>query len=183
MSSSVKVKSIKKISAVGTPVYDISVPKYDNFVLGNGLVVHNCKPYQYLRSAIYEQRIRLFNKCDLLTKEAISLVRNNNTGKVDHEESGSKDQIDALCGSVFEASKYAEQYSFDYGDDIESTLEATLSDVNESSKQITIDFENELKRAMSNKVIDAKELDFGFGPSIPMANETGALISEGLMIW
>lgn len=142
-----------------------------------------CKPYQYLRSAIYEQRIRLFNKCDLLTKEAISLVRNNNTGKVDHEESGSKDQIDALCGSVFEASKYAEQYSFDYGDDIESTLEATLSDANESSKQITIDFENELKRAMSNKVIDAKELDFGFGPSIPMANETGALISEGLMIW
>ena len=35
-----KVKSVKKTNKV-LPVYDIEVPKYHNFVIGRGAVVHN----------------------------------------------------------------------------------------------------------------------------------------------
>ena len=188
MPSSVKIKSIKKISTSGTPVYDISVPKYNNFVLGNGLVVHNCKPYQYLRSAIYEQRMRLFKTCNLLTKEALELERNGNTGKIDHPDNkdASKDSIDAICGATFEASKYAEQYAFDYGDDLEASVDANMADYDEDKKQITLDFEEELKKAFKTTPAvqkSAKDLDFGFGPSVPMVDDSSVLISQGLMIW
>lgn len=37
-----KVKSVKKTS-IKAPVYDLEVPKYHNFVLANGVVVHNCR--------------------------------------------------------------------------------------------------------------------------------------------
>ena len=37
-----KVKSIKKTTKK-LPVYDLEVPKYHNFILKNGVVVHNCR--------------------------------------------------------------------------------------------------------------------------------------------
>ena len=37
-----KIKSIKKTDKK-LPVYDLEVPKYHNFVLSNGVVVHNCR--------------------------------------------------------------------------------------------------------------------------------------------
>lgn len=37
-----KVKSVKKTNKK-KPVYDLEVPKYHNFVLKNGVVVHNCR--------------------------------------------------------------------------------------------------------------------------------------------
>lgn len=35
-----KIKSIKKTEKI-LPVYDLEVPKYHNFALGNGIIVHN----------------------------------------------------------------------------------------------------------------------------------------------
>ena len=54
-----------------------------------------------------------------LFDEVISLEKNNNTGKVDHPPNGHKDVSDAVCGAVYNASKNAEQYAFDYGDDLD----------------------------------------------------------------
>ena len=147
-----------------------------------------CKPYQYFRSTLYEQRIRLFKNCNLLTKEALELERNGNTGKIDHPDNkgASKDSIDAICGATFEASKYAEQYAFDYGDDLEASVDANMIAYDEDKKQITLDFEEELKKAFKATPAaqqNAKDLDFGFGPSIPMVDDSSALISQGLMIW
>lgn len=147
---------------------------------------HICRPYQYFRSTIYEQRIRVFKKCDLLTNEVVSLERNGNTGKIDHPENGSKDLSDAICGATFEASKYAEQYAFDYGDDLEASVDANMADYDEDKKQITLDFEEELKKAFKATPAvqkSAKDLDFGFGPSVPMVDDSSVLISQGLMIW
>ena len=88
--------------------------------------------------------------------------------------------------ATFEASKYAEQYAFDYGDDLKASLDANMMDYDEDKKQITLDFEEELKKAFKATPTtqqNAKDLDFGFGPSIPMADDSSVLISQGLMIW
>ena len=46
-----------------------------------------CLPYAYLKNAIYEQRIIMYES-DLLTEELLGLERNGNTGKIDHPDGG-----------------------------------------------------------------------------------------------
>ena len=145
-----------------------------------------CKPYQYLRNAIYEQRVELY-KTTLLKEELIGLERDNNSGKIDHSTNGinSKDSADAVCGSIWNASRHAEELSIDFVEDIEATVEVSMSNsVDMTAEQITVDFAEEIKNVFSpiNRVtpIDPKQLDFGFGPSIPMESQ---YIAEGIMVW
>ena len=60
-----------------------------------------CLPYHYLKSAIYERRLLMYNKCDLLTDELVGLERKSD-GHVDHTREGinSKDQADAVTGAL-----------------------------------------------------------------------------------
>lgn len=103
-----------------------------------------CQPYQYLRSAIYEKRFQMY-KSDRLFDEFIDIERDLNTGKIDHTPNGHKDALDAVCGATFTASKYAEQYAFDYGEDLETTRQISVSQSLESQHaQINEDFQNEL---------------------------------------
>lgn len=105
----VKHIEIRKVDA--TPVYDIEVPEYNNFVLSNGSVVHNSVDmrqqlstmgfndvslvsldrtpdgYMALRSAIAEKRIALL-KLQHLEVELVQLERDNVTGKIDHPVNG-----------------------------------------------------------------------------------------------
>lgn len=148
-----------------------------------------CKPYQYLRNAIYEQRIDLY-KTVLLKEELIGLERDNNSGKIDHSANGinSKDSADGVCGAVWNAAQHAEEISIDFVEDIENTINVSMS--NEDSpalEQITVDFEEELKGMFNglptpqqNKQFDPSQIDFGFGPAIPMASE---YIYDGIMVW
>ena len=109
---------------------------------------HICKPYQYLKSTIYEERLEMYDSV-LLTEELIGLERDNNSGKIDHSPSGinSKDCADALCGAIFNASKHAEEYAFDYGETIDSISEVSSSrDYESDRKQLSVDFEHELGR-------------------------------------
>lgn len=109
---------------------------------------HFCEPYEYLKSTIYERRISTY-KTDLLTEEIINLEKNEN-GRVDHPMGGtvgSKDIADALCGSVFEASQHAEEFAYDYGEeDIENTVEINADESSDFKKQVTVAFEDELKK-------------------------------------
>lgn len=109
-----------------------------------------CKPYQYLKNTIYEERIKLFDHT-LLTEELIGLERNNNTGKVDHSPSGinSKDCADALCGSVWNASQHAEEYDFEYGENLDTLIDISNDSLySTEGRQIEIvSFEEELKKA------------------------------------
>lgn len=144
---------------------------------------HICKPYQYLRSTIYDERIEMYDS-QLLTDELIGLERDNNSGKIDHSPTGinSKDAADALCGAMWNASQNAEQFAFDYGEDLDNTLTVNKEVQNQDLDQVTLDFENELKSVFSgiNTSKEAKKLDFGFGPATEM---TGEFISQGIMIW
>jgi len=85
----------------------------------------------------------------LLTDEIIGLVRDGN-GKIDHSPSGinSKDTADAVCGSLYNASQHAEEYAFDYGEDldlIKKANDASSAMSLENKKQIVLDMEEELK--------------------------------------
>ena len=111
-----------------------------------------CKPYQYFKSTIYEKRIELLNN-KLLIDEIIDLERNINTGKVDHPDNGtrgSKDISDAVCGALFNASKNAELFAYEYGDLLEATLDGNDKSYILDQKQIVLNFEKELKQASQN---------------------------------
>lgn len=188
------------LSAKGYNYEILSVDKTDND--------HICKPYQYFKSTIYEKRLEIYDSQTLID-EIIDLERNINTGKVDHPDGGRKDVCDAVCGATFNASRHAEEFAFDYGESIDSTIKVSLTPTNESiKKQIQVDFEEELRslldpiskvkqqstqtniekeKAKFTNQIDKKDnanawkpTDFGFGASKPYKP---SLLKDGIIFW
>lgn len=126
------------LKAKGYPYEVLSVDRVDSD--------HICKPYQYLRSTIYDKRIELHNN-KLLIREITDLERNMATGKVDHPTDGSKDCADAVCGAVFNASKHAEEFAYDYGEQSEQLLRWNgISDGDSDAEQLALSMEEELKK-------------------------------------
>jgi hypothetical protein len=149
---------------------------------------HICKPYQYLRSTIYEERIEMYDSV-LLTEELIGLERDNNSGKIDHSQAGinSKDTADAVCGAIWNASQNAEQFAFEYGEDIETTIEVSSGSGSYDKKQINIDFENELMKTFGSDIEkkastqDGQFMDFGMGRATAQFNSN--YIANGIIAW
>ncbi len=106
----------------------------------------SCLPYAFFKSAIYERHIQIYKDCDLLTNEIVSLERLSD-GHIDHPQNGSKDQSDAVCGALFLASEFAEEYSYDYGENLEVSLDvnASVADDYKKHKMIT-EFQEELTK-------------------------------------
>ena len=139
-----------------------------------------CKPYLTLKNAIYEERIQLYPS-RLLKEELVGLERNNN-GKIDHGPSGinSKDAADALCGSIYNASKHAEEFAFEFGEDIDALIQSSQTQNTQiQQKQIMLDFEAELNRIhdplakrveQQTKEDNEVYMDFGLGQSKPYLN-------------
>lgn len=128
-----------------------------------------CLPYHYLKSVIFDHRLTMYEKCDLLTDELIGLERKSD-GHIDHTKAGidSKDQADAVCGALWAASKYSEEYSYRYGDNLDASLEANMEDANDTirKQQMILEFQNELtqlyteiaendKQKMNDNFLDA----------------------------
>lgn len=108
--------------------------------------------YAYLKSTIYERRMDVYSDCDFLTDEVLGLEREGD-GHIEHPEQGtqgSKDAIDAVTGALWNASKHADEYAYEYGENMKAMLDVN-EDVNKSDKkQITVAFEDELKRAYAD---------------------------------
>lgn len=103
-------------------------------------------PYAFFKSAIYERHIQLYKECNLLTEEIVSLERLSD-GHIDHPQNFSKDQSDAVCGALFLASEFAEEYAYDYGENLETSLDINTSASDEYRKQQMItEFQEELSR-------------------------------------
>lgn len=88
-------------------------------------------------------------KTELLYNELVQLERNNTNGKVDHPDGGrrgSKDQADALCGAVYTASKHADEYAYDYGENLEQILNVNTDNDAKMRRQMIVDFEQELHK-------------------------------------
>ena len=145
---------------------------------------HICLPYQYFRSTVYEERIEIYPNT-LLTEELLGLERDNNSGKIDHSPSGinTKDQADAVCGAVWNASQNAEQFAFDFGETIESAVSAnTAKDYASDMQQVAVDFELEMQKLLDplrESDTNTKYQDFGLGVAQPLP---GAFIGDGIII-
>lgn len=107
-----------------------------------------CEPYHYFKSTIYENRIEVY-KTKLLTDEIVGLERMSD-GHIDHTTAGvnSKDVSDAVCGSIFEASKHGDEFAYDYGETID-----TVIDVNSERNDIS-DLQNELNKNMAASLLN-----------------------------
>lgn len=102
-----------------------------------------CLPYQVFKNAIYEERIATY-PTKLLTSEIIGLIRDGN-GKIDHSPAGinSKDQADAVCGALYNASLHAEEFAFDYGESSEQLLR-----INSNSYEDDLSINKEFEQAL-----------------------------------
>ena len=58
----------------------------------------------------------------------------------------SKDVSDALCGAVFNASKHAEEFAYNYGETSEQLLRINSDEYDNDAQQLTLNLEEELKK-------------------------------------
>jgi hypothetical protein len=159
------------LKARGFPYEVLSVDRVDTDRIS--------KPYQYLKSTIYEKRVELYDSKNLID-ELIDLERNINTGKVDHPDGGKKDVSDALCGAVYNASKNAEQFAFEWGESLD-TITSTNSMISDSAlkQQIVVEFEEELKKAFNKNMPTQANNSNQSKQNQPVM----PLIKDGIIIW
>lgn len=148
-----------------------------------------CVPYQHLKSVVYEKRMSMYNSKRLLD-EFLDIERNIDNGKIDHSRNGHKDALDAVCGAIFTASKYAEEYAFDYGETLDTIKTVSANhDYASEREQIAVDFQNELNKmfgssghSQDNKKSNEKSdgfTDFGFGKSVPLQTQ---YLANGIVV-
>lgn len=175
------IRDIQHIKVEAKPVYDIEVPKYNNFVLGNGVIVHNSVDmrqqlstmgfhdvslvsldrspdgYMALRSAIAEKRIALLN-LPHLEVELAQLERDNVTGKIDHPLTGSKDGADGLAGALYNALLHEKDLANDISDLVDIMVET--NDVHVSTAEVVhtsepvIQTDSEQPKLTSQEIIE-----------------------------
>jgi hypothetical protein len=143
----------QQLKADGFKTKILSVDRVDN--------TKTCLPYAFFKSAIYERHIQMYKDCQLLTEEIVSLERLSD-GHIDHPQNGSKDQADAVCGSLYLASEFAEEYSYDYGENLDTSLEVNEVSDDYRKQQMILDFQEELTKiytdmALANETIDYKK--------------------------
>ena len=67
----------------------------------------------------------------------------------------SKDQSDGFAGSVYSASQFSDQYSYEYGDNLNASLDVTMGDSLDRRTQLIVDMQKEIARLYN----DQKEAD------------------------
>ena len=142
-----------------------------------------CKPYQYLKNTLYENRIVMY-KSDRLYDEFIDVERNINTGKVDHTPNGHKDALDAVTGATFTASKHAEEYAYEFGESLETILQVNneFGYMNQIKQQVTIDFEEALKETLAQNYLGSNDKPKeNSSEQNSLKNQVN--ISKGIMVW
>ena len=157
----------QQLTADGFNVQTISVDRLDS-------ETKQCLPYAYLKSTIYDRRLKVYDRCDFLTEEVLGLERESD-GHINHPGNGtqgSKDAIDAVCGALWNASKHADEFAFEYGETLDTIIDVSNQTDTLDKKQLTINFEEELNKAfdiMQEKTAKINEhdmsqfMDFGMG--------------------
>ena len=65
-----------------------------------------------------------------------------------HAPSGinSKDCADGVCGAIYDASQHADEYAYEFGEDLRAVVDANEDRDLTGLQQITVDFEQELMK-------------------------------------
>lgn len=79
--------------------------------------------YMYLKASINERRIRLLSDTEEAYNELINLEQNNQTGKIDHPPTGTKDISDSLAGALYNASLNADRTELNVIEDYTSIID------------------------------------------------------------
>lgn len=174
----------QQLTADGFNVKTISVDRLENV---DGTKQKVCLPYAYFKTTVYEKRISLYDKCDLLTDEVLGLERESD-GHIQHPEGGtqgSKDAIDAVVGALWNASQNVEQYAYDYGESLETmeTVNGGLSS-DDMRKQVSVAFEEELARIhnpIKKPPTEAGSMDFGFGKAQRLSSMVN--VQDGIIVF
>lgn len=148
-----------------------------------------CKPYQYFKTTIYDERLEIY-ETSLLTEEIVGLKKDNN-GKIDHDITGinSKDSADAVCGAIYNASQHAEEFAFEWGESLESITKINSESSSNMSRQLTTDFEEELK--MLEPIAKIRERDEEKEQQSQTSNSNiskpvsvpNVFINSGIIVW
>ena len=173
----------QQLSADRFNVSTVSVDRLDS-------QTHQCLPYAYFKSTLYDKRVEVYKDCELLTEEVLGLERESD-GHINHPENGtqgSKDQIDGIVGSLWNASQFADEFAYEYGETLETLVNVNLSSEGQIRQQLTVDFEEELKKLMMENHLP-KNNDNGLlvSNNIPEAKqvEDNAIINiaNGILVW
>ena len=142
---------------------------------------HVCIPYQSFQSAIYEKRLEIFYD-KLLVEEIVNLERNMENGKVDHPDGGSKDKSDAVCGTLYTASQHAEEFAYRYGETEAARLTLEVNDAGsvDDLSQLTVDFEEELKKISG--MFNAASKNIKENPFSEKATEDYWLLNDNIIM-
>ena len=132
----------QELKSDGFEVNTVSVDRVDT-------KTHQQNQYAYFKTTMTDRRLEVYEKCDFLTEEVLGLERLSD-GHIEHPEagkSGSKDQIDAVVGALWNASQNAEEYSYSYGDNINAALDVNMDDrLKFEREQLALSFKEELKQ-------------------------------------
>lgn len=131
----------QQLIADGFNFMDISVDRVDT-------QTKQCLPYAYFKSTLYDRRLEVYRKnSDFLTEEVIGLERLSN-GKIEHPDAGtkgSKDCVDSVVGALWHAAQDAEEFAYDFGEDISTVTQMNSPDMYKQ-EQLTLELEEELKK-------------------------------------
>ena len=96
----------------------------------------------------------------------------------------SKDQSDAVCGALWNASQHADEFNFEYGEDIDSIIKVSSQKALDEKQQIILDFEEELKNATTikgEKIVNNIYNDFGAGKAT--TNYNPFYVMDGIVVF
>ena len=145
----------QELKADGFDVKTVSVDRVDS-------KTHQQNQYAYFKTTMTDMRLDVYKKCDFLTEEVLGLERLSD-GHIEHPDagkSGSKDQMDAVVGALWNASQNAEEYAYNYGDNINAALDVSLTSSSEKDRQqLVIDYQEELKKIYFDTYKELDEAD------------------------
>ena len=137
--------------------------------------------YAYFKTTMTDRRMDVYHKCDFLTEEVLGLEKLSD-GHIEHPDagkSGSKDQIDAVVGSLWNASQHADlcTATINVANNLDAMIDVNLEQTAaDRKKQMVVDFQNELSKIYqelekSDPLFDDEETDPDLAQDLMDINE------------
>ena len=168
----------QELKSDGFEVSTISVDRVDN-------KTHQQIQYAYFKTTMTDRRLDVYKKCDFLTEEVLGLERLSD-GHIEHPDagkSGSKDQIDAVVGALWNASLNAQEYAINYGDNLDAALNvSTTLNAEKTKKQMVLDYQAELQKIYFDTLDELDELDSEYTKEQREEFERYRDIADGIII-